>query len=270
MTFFLRLKELYVPSSTREFVVSVCCALVFSSMLVLGYITHHDVAINVSLTILFVISGALILFLILIPFWRFTDYWSAKAKRRVERRKENLQKSSRFDRLLSKPWIWLLFGLIIFVCWTPVWLAAWPGFFCYDATIVYDGYTAGTIDPNHSLLQSVFLSGSINIGIELFDSANYGIALFVGCSAIFIIAVMASSTRALHLLGAHPVFIFGSLAYYSLSPLIAMLSLCTVKDVWIATLLLLVFIRLFLVFRPSPSSVSPPISSLSSILFYSS
>ena len=80
----------------------------------------------------------------------------------------------RLDKRLIIDWI------IIFVCWIPIWLAAWPGFFCYDQSRIYKHFVNHTISTQHSPLLYFTEGLFIDVFYKLTGSYNAGIAAYVG------------------------------------------------------------------------------------------
>lgn len=117
-------------------------------------------------------------------------------------------------------------ALILLLCWLPVFLAVYPGFFAYDATDELQEVLTGQYVTRHPLLHVLLLgktvssiqrlTGSYNIGIGVYVLAQMGVmALLLGWT------LQQLRTRAGRICG---------LLFYGLFPVIPMYVLCTSKD----------------------------------------
>jgi len=222
------------------------CAILFSAFLSFGQRVLHPEVIDYNfLFFAGFLFGAAILYPALLLLWKFCDWSETQSKQK----KEQTSLAAKAERLLSNSKIWYLFCIVMLVIWSPVLFAAWPGFFMYDAYQAYAGFVNGSIDPNQPLLHTILLSVSLELGNSFFESYNLGIAAFVGISSVFVSVVLIAALKHIYILGASPVLVFGSLCYYSLSPIIAMFSFCTTKDVLFSALLVLLFLRIMAVVK---------------------
>ncbi|MBR4174856.1 MAG: hypothetical protein IKR56_05915 [Lachnospiraceae bacterium] len=139
--------------------------------------------------------------------------------------KNGSYKKSWIDKRLSIDWI------IIFVCWIPIWLAAWPGFFCYDQSRIYKHFVNHTISTQHSPLLYFTEGLFIDVFYKLTGSYNAGIAAYVGIQMLiisFCLAFMLHYFRRRR--GIKGAVLNILTAYYALFPVISLFSCCTVKD----------------------------------------
>ena len=134
------------------------------------------------------------------------------------------QQSSGWKKLLRSPILRCAF--LLFLCWLPVFLAVYPGFFAYDATDELQEVLTGQYVTRHPLLHVLMLgktvsgiqklTGSYNIGIGVYVLAQMAImALLLGWT------IQQLQTRAGRVCG---------LLFYGLFPVIPMYVLCTSKD----------------------------------------
>lgn len=72
--------------------------------------------------------------------------------------------------------IWLLYGLLIFLCWVPIFLAYYPSVFAYDAEGQLYQVLAGDYSTHHPLLHTLFLGAFFRLGIAL-GSCTVGMAV---------------------------------------------------------------------------------------------
>lgn len=132
--------------------------------------------------------------------------------------------------------------LFLLLCWLPVFLAVYPGFFVYDAQDEYIQVATRTFSTHHPLVHVLLLGGMICAVHKLTDSYNLGIACYMvfqmvlaaGCfTFLFSYLRQKKVSRILRLLG---------LAWLGLFPTVVMFTLCSAKDALftLAFLLLLV------------------------------
>lgn len=125
--------------------------------------------------------------------------------------------------------------LIIFICWVPVFLAEYPGFFVYDAVDEYTAVATRQFTTHHPLLHTLFLGGSVRAGEVLFGDANVGIAAFILVQMIVLSFVFA---WVISQIGRRGYRIFATV-WYGLFPVVVMFALCSVKDTLCAAAILL-------------------------------
>lgn len=134
--------------------------------------------------------------------------------------------------------------LFLLLCWLPVFLAVYPGFFVYDAQDEYIQVAARTFSTHHPLVHVLLLGGIICGVHKLTDSYNLGIA----CYMVFQMAVAAGVftflfsylrnrkvSRTLRLAG---------LVWLGVFPTVVMFTLCSAKDALFTLALLLLLICL--------------------------
>ena len=72
----------------------------------------------------------------------------------------------------------LLRAAVIFLCYLPVFLAVYPGFFVYDAQDEYMQVLTRNFSTHHPLVHVLLLGGIIQIFYKLTGSCNPGIAFY--------------------------------------------------------------------------------------------
>ena len=134
--------------------------------------------------------------------------------------------------------------LFLLLCWLPVFLAVYPGFFVYDAQDEYIQVATRTFSTHHPLVHVLLLGGVICAVHKLTGSYNQGIA----CYMVFQMAAAAGVftflfsylrrkkvPRLLRLFG---------LIWLGLFPTVVMFTLCSAKDALFTLALLLLLICL--------------------------
>lgn len=134
--------------------------------------------------------------------------------------------------------------LFLLLCWLPVFLAVYPGFFVYDAQDEYIQVAARTFSTHHPLVHVLLLGGMICGVHKLTGSYNMGIACYMnfqmflasGCfTFLFSYLRKKGVSRTLRLIG---------LLWLGLFPTVVMFTLCSAKDALFTLALLLLLICL--------------------------
>jgi nitrate reductase NapE component len=129
---------------------------------------------------------------------------------------------------------WIAFAVIL-VGWFPVFLAAFPGFFDYDAGVDYlmqwGQIESGQLNSHHPILHTLYLEATVEAGQALFGSFNAGVAVSVGIQALLVAAALAAVLRWLLSVGMGRVGFWASVAYLALDPIVACFAFATTKDV---------------------------------------
>lgn len=134
--------------------------------------------------------------------------------------------------------LWTFVFLIL--CWLPVFLAVYPGFFVYDAQDEFLQVASRTFSTHHPLVHVLLLGGIICAVHKITDSYNLGIACYIilqmlvvaGCFTYLLSYLRKKKVSGwLRLLAA---------VYFAFFPVIVMFTLCSAKDaIFTAALLLL-------------------------------
>lgn len=138
----------------------------------------------------------------------------------------------------------MLTFLFLLLCWIPVLLAVYPGFFVYDAQDEYLQVASRTFTTHHPLVHVLLLGGIICAVHKVTDSYNLGIA----CYTLFqMLLVSGGFTFLLSYLRKKKVskwLRLVSTLYFGLFPVIVMFTLCSAKDALFTTALLVLLICL--------------------------
>ncbi|MCL2513858.1 MAG: DUF6020 family protein, partial [Oscillospiraceae bacterium] len=183
--FFLFYKGLHKKNS-HGFFYTYPLGLLFSVFSVFGVqltlyheIDFSDVRVYFSV---FVFSFAFYFALLLL--WDFLDAISGKTYLMPSKKFKTPEKITGFK--FNPIFIWL--GLLL--CRIPVWLAVFPGFFCYDANMQLTQFRSG-ITAHHPPLHTFLLGGTVELVAKLTGSYNAGIAVYVFLQMAFICVCFA-------------------------------------------------------------------------------
>jgi hypothetical protein len=117
------------------------------------------------------------------------------------------------------------------MCWAPVWLSAYPGFFAYDATDELSEVLGDRVGTHHPPLHVLLLGYGVKYLYGLTGEWNRAIAVWIGAQALLVAAVFAWILGKLARLEAPLWAVAAGLAYYALFPTVVMFALCSTKDV---------------------------------------
>lgn len=179
------------------------------------------------------------LFTVLVrKFWDFLGGMEGRKKRLAKhiRMPEAPRRAARYANLLT--------FLFMILCWLPVLLAVYPGFFVYDAQDEWLQVASRNFNTHHPLVHVLMLGGIICAVHKVTDSYNLGIACYmvvqmmiVSGGFTYLLSFMRRRkvSRAVRLL---------SLLYFAFFPVIVMFTLCSAKDTLFTVALLLLLLAL--------------------------
>ncbi len=116
------------------------------------------------------------------------------------------------------------------VCWTIVLLAAYPGFFCYDATYQFREAAEGAYDLHHPLLHTYLLGKTLLLSKEYLGSYETGVMIFCMVQMVLITGIFCRVICFMEKQGIRTWLLWFFYAYYSFYPTCVMFGLCTTKD----------------------------------------
>ncbi len=225
----------------RECVLTCLLALLFSAFTVFGANLVDEAQFNpFSLKIIAAILGCSIPFVFgLEALWilldRLQDRHLGKSSMALDRADEK----QRIFRSASTKWIVVVFALLM-VAWTPYFLAAWPGFFCYDLNNVpiaeWSQYHTRSFHALIPIFHTILMGSIIEAGMALFGDIHGGVALYTFFQMIVLAALFTGVLVWLRKCGASKVLVYGSLLYYILDPVIGMFVVCDTRDVLFSAL----------------------------------
>ncbi len=170
-----------------------------------------------------------------------------------ERKKETL-----LGRVTSS--FWAVF-LLLMLCWTPVWLAFWPGTFMYDASTQFYTYMDGMFSTHHPLLHTLLLGLCMTKGIELHPEgyATYGVAIYSLVQMLLLSAMLAHACRWLAKRGAPLWARLLVTLLFALFPFYALWSFSATKDILFGGLVLVFVLELMDLWRDGYAALRSPL-----------
>lgn len=134
--------------------------------------------------------------------------------------------------------------LFLLLCWLPVFLAVYPGFFVYDAQDEYIQVATRTFSTHHPLVHVLLLGGMI-CGIHKWtDSYNLGIACYMVFQMVLAAGVFSFLFSYLRRKKISRIVRLSGLAWLGLFPTVVMFTLCSAKDALFTLALLLLLVCL--------------------------
>lgn len=133
----------------------------------------------------------------------------------------------------------------LLICWLPVLLAVYPGFFVYDGQDELIEVLTRSFTTHHPLLHVLFLGGTIAAVHKLTDSYNLGILCYTVmqmCVVAFCFTYMLSFLKRHGVHKKYRVICFLFLAFF---PVIPMYALCSTKDTLFTAALLMYMLLLY-------------------------
>lgn len=136
--------------------------------------------------------------------------------------------------------LFLVLWLIIFVCWIPIFLAAYPGVYRYDAPYQTDYVVLnGRIWGHHPVLHTIYLMVTLTLGNSLFGSYESGMAIY-SISQMLILSVIYAYACYYLAKKKAPLFLqILSAAYFALIPFNGVMAVTATKDTLFAGFFLL-------------------------------
>ena len=131
--------------------------------------------------------------------------------------------------------------LFLFLCWLPVLLAVYPGFFVYDAQEEWLQVASRTFTTHHPLVHVLLLGGIICAVHKITDSYNIGIACYMIVQMFLAAGSFTCLLAYFRKKKVSKAIRFAALLYFAFFPVIVMFTLCSAKDT-IFTLALLMLL----------------------------
>lgn len=139
---------------------------------------------------------------------------------------------------------WLVRTGIILLCYLPVFLAVYPGFFVYDAQDEYLQVVTRNFSTHHPLVHVLLLGGIIQLFYKLTGSYNIGIACYTVFQMIVMSGIFGWCIERLKMRGLKKPGRVLLTLYFGLCPVLVMFSLCSAKDGLFTGMLLIMVLLL--------------------------
>lgn len=138
---------------------------------------------------------------------------------------------------------WGAIFVFLVICYTITFLAVFPGFFSYDATMAYLQVYRGELTSQHPWIHTLLLGYICEFSMSHLGHANIGIALYIYTQMLFVAGCFTYTLYSIKKRTKHNSTVFFSLLFYALFPTIHMFVLCSAKDtIFTAAMLILIIL----------------------------
>lgn len=172
---------------------------------------------------------------------KFWDFLSG-----MENRKKRLAEHIKMPGMPKKTaeYVNILMFLFMLLCWLPVLLAVYPGFFVYDAQEEWLQVASRTFTTHHPLVHVLMLGGIICAVHKVTGSYNLGIACYMVVQMMVVSGVFTYLLSFMRKRKVSKAVRLISLFYFAFFPVIVMFTLCSAKDALFTAALLLLLLAL--------------------------
>lgn len=162
----------------------------------------------------------------------------------MEERKEKLAQYIKVPKTLERPVknADILTFIFLLLCWLPVLLAVYPGFFVYDAQDEYLQVASRNFTTHHPLVHVLMLGGIICAVHKVTDSYNLGIACYMLVQMCIVAGGFTFLLAYLRKKKVGKTLRFLSLFYFAFFPVVVMFTLCSAKDTIFTVALLMLLV----------------------------
>jgi len=138
----------------------------------------------------------------------------------------------------------LLYAGVLMLCWLPALLSIVPGVFSYDAYAEWEQVRTGMITSHHPVLHVLLVGGLLEGFYRLTGSYNVGICVYSLLQMFLVANALALTVVYMKKRGIGRPGRLLAMAFYGLSPVLQLFSICTTKDVLFTAcqLLFMVFV----------------------------
>lgn len=134
--------------------------------------------------------------------------------------------------------------VFLLLCWTPVFLAVYPGFFVYDAQDEWVQVASRVFNTHHPLVHVLLLGGIVCAVHKFTGSYNLGIACYMVVQMLIVSGGFTYLLSFMRRRGVSKGIRILSLFYFAFFPVIVMFTLCSAKDTLFAMALLMLLLAL--------------------------
>lgn len=221
-----------------------------------GMVLEKDGKINFSDLSVYLIGGmyALAAMLFIIAIWVYLDsYTERSAKLKINFPSTKIH--------------WVAIFLFLVICYTITFLAVFPGFFAYDATMAYLQVYRGELTSQHPWIHTLLLGYICEFAMSHLGHANVGIAIYIYAQMLFVACCFTYTLYSIKIRTKHNFILFFSFLFYALFPTIHMFVLCSTKDTIFTAVMLILIVFLINMFENAEQFFSSKINCTAFILF---
>lgn len=134
----------------------------------------------------------------------------------------------------------LIVWAIIFICYIPALLAAYPGLYSYDAPFQLQQYNSGKFNSLIPPLHTLYMGICFSVGKNLFGSDSAGMLIYSLTQMLMMSAAFSYCCYFLAKKNAPVIIQIFSILFFALSPVNQIFVICTTKDVLFSAAFLIV------------------------------
>lgn len=164
----------------------------------------------------------------------------------MEERKRKLAEHIKIPGAPAKAarYVNILTFVFLLLCWLPVLLAVYPGFFVYDAQDEWLQVASRNFNTHHPLIHVLMLGGMVCAVHKVTDSYNLGIASYMILQMMIVSGAFTYLLFFMRRRKVARVVRLLSLLYFAFFPVIVMFTLCSAKDTLFTVALLMLLLSL--------------------------
>lgn len=162
---------------------------------------------------------------------------------------------------------WGVIFLFLVICYTITFLAVFPGFFAYDATMAYLQVYRGELTSQHPWIHTLLLGYICEFSMSHLGHANVGIAIYIYTQMLFVAGCFTYTLYSIKKKIKHNFIFIFSFLFYALFPTIHMFVLCSTKDTIFTAVMLILIVLLINMFENAEKFFSSKLNCTAFILF---
>ncbi len=156
-------------------------------------------------------------------------------------------------KIMFPRWVWVIVGILLFLCWLPCLAAAYPGFFNYDVSgqLPQAMYSEVQYNSHHPLLHTLIMGKIITLGYYISGQKDitFGIFLYSLFQMVFCAVFFTYFIYCIWKITYKKWIFISGILYYAFFPVIAMFNISTTKDVMCCSLLLFCALQLYFLYE---------------------
>lgn len=200
--------------------------------------------------------------------------WTVVAGRKSKLTCQGNPVSGKLGRVLSFVTSHWGIVVILMLCWLPTLLSLFPGVFSYDAHQEWSEIQSGMITSHHPVIHVILLGGLVEGFYQLTGNYNLGMAIYSVLQMFVLANMLAWTVGYLKEFGISIKWRVFAVAFYCLSPVVKLFSVCATKDVIFAgaellfvMLLVFFFCRREAFFASKKKKIGFVIAALATMIF---
>lgn len=147
----------------------------------------------------------------------------------------------KINNILLKKHAYIKSFVLILIAWIPIFLAFYPGIFSYDSSVQLNEVMKGTLSNGNPILHTLLVGGCVKLGYSLFNSYNFGIAIYSVIQMILLASSFAFIINYFNKKKLPFLIKIVSLCLFMFLPTFSIMSVTTTKDVFFTAIINFLF-----------------------------